>query len=86
MPELMRDVLYVRMLMEHHNDDGVMVFTSQKTYELGEFILALGLHTREEMESLGFARDSVLRLCHKMMCNTPKLSGSGILGSERATS
>ncbi|GJZ38848.1 zinc finger, CCHC-type containing protein [Tanacetum coccineum] len=29
MPELMRDVLYARMLIEHHDDDGVVVFTSQ---------------------------------------------------------
>ncbi|GKF06587.1 hypothetical protein Tco_0037255, partial [Tanacetum coccineum] len=29
MPELMRDVLYVRMLTEHRDDDGVVVFTSQ---------------------------------------------------------
>ncbi|GKB13454.1 hypothetical protein Tco_0847377 [Tanacetum coccineum] len=29
MPELMRDVLYARMLMEHCVDDGVVVFTSQ---------------------------------------------------------
>ncbi|GJZ36694.1 hypothetical protein Tco_0582885 [Tanacetum coccineum] len=29
MPELMRDVLHARMLMEHHDDDGIMVFTRQ---------------------------------------------------------
>ncbi|GJV95701.1 hypothetical protein Tco_1547278 [Tanacetum coccineum] len=28
MPELMRDVLDARMLMEHHDDGGVVVFTS----------------------------------------------------------
>ncbi|GJX18398.1 hypothetical protein Tco_0221075 [Tanacetum coccineum] len=32
-----------------------------------QFILALGLHTGEEMKSLGFARDLMLRLCHQMM-------------------
>nr|GEX51585.1 hypothetical protein [Tanacetum cinerariifolium] len=31
-----------------------------------QFILALGLHTGEEMGSFGFARDPVLRLCHRM--------------------
>ncbi|GKB08529.1 hypothetical protein Tco_0836841 [Tanacetum coccineum] len=35
-----------------------------------EFILALGLHTGEEMESPGFARDLVLRLCHRMMAHS----------------
>ncbi|GKG16870.1 hypothetical protein Tco_0361827, partial [Tanacetum coccineum] len=29
MPELMRDVLYARMRMEHRDGDGVVVFTSQ---------------------------------------------------------
>ncbi|GKD67554.1 hypothetical protein Tco_1321644, partial [Tanacetum coccineum] len=32
-----------------------------------QFILALGLHIEEEMESPDFARDPVLRLCHRMM-------------------
>ncbi|GJT37778.1 hypothetical protein Tco_0937643 [Tanacetum coccineum] len=66
-----------RMVMEHRNYAGVVVFTSQawgrlfdtgrslvwelileflSTLRFGEFILALGLHTGEEMESLGFAR------------------------------
>ncbi|GKE55445.1 hypothetical protein Tco_1494630 [Tanacetum coccineum] len=103
MPELMRDGLFARILMEHRDDAGVVVFTSRawgrlfdtrgplvweilleflSTLRFGEvlldldapntiqfqlgrarrrlslrqFILALGLHTREEMESLGFAR------------------------------
>ncbi|GJV82763.1 hypothetical protein Tco_1522661 [Tanacetum coccineum] len=103
MPELMRDVLDARMLMEHNDDGGVVVFTSRarrrlfdirgplvgelileflSTLKFGEllldldapgtiqfqlggsrrrmswrqFIVALGLHTGEEMESLGFAR------------------------------
>ncbi|GJU35628.1 reverse transcriptase domain-containing protein [Tanacetum coccineum] len=103
MPELMRDVLDVRMLMEHHDDRGVVVFTSRSwrqlfdirgplvrelileflstlrfrevlldldapgiiQFQLGgarrriswrQFIVALGLHTGEEMESPGFAR------------------------------
>ncbi|GJZ59817.1 hypothetical protein Tco_0615633, partial [Tanacetum coccineum] len=103
MPELMRDVLYARMQMEHHDGEGVMLFTSEAwgkvfntrgplvrelilkfhstlrfgevlldlealgtiQFQLGgarrrlswrEFILALGLHTGEEIESLSFAR------------------------------
>ncbi|GJX26579.1 hypothetical protein Tco_0232875 [Tanacetum coccineum] len=34
MPELMRDVLDVRMLMEHHDDRGVVVFTSRSWRQL----------------------------------------------------
>ncbi|GKD30115.1 hypothetical protein Tco_1240893 [Tanacetum coccineum] len=77
MPELMRDGLFARMVMEHHDDAGVVVFTSRawgrlfntrgplvrelvleffSTLRFGEFILALGLHTGEEMKSPGFAR------------------------------
>ncbi|GJY80260.1 hypothetical protein Tco_0493011 [Tanacetum coccineum] len=102
MPKLMRDGLFATMVMEHHDDAGVVVFTSRawgtlfdtrgplvrelileflSTLRFGEvlldldapstiqfqlggtrrrlswrqFILALGLHAREEMESLGFA-------------------------------
>ncbi|GJZ88996.1 hypothetical protein Tco_0660778 [Tanacetum coccineum] len=76
MPEL--GVFTGRMLMEHHDDGGAVVFTSQawRRYYLilgdhvlrssffssiaridfGKFILALGLHTAEEMELPGFAR------------------------------
>ncbi|GJY66441.1 hypothetical protein Tco_0468679 [Tanacetum coccineum] len=114
MPELLRDRLFARMAMEHRDEAGIVVFTSQawrrlfdtrgplvwelileflSTHRFGEvlldldapgtiqfqlggarrrlswrqFILALGLYTGEEMESPGFARDSVLRLCHRMM-------------------
>ncbi|GJY48849.1 hypothetical protein Tco_0438805 [Tanacetum coccineum] len=103
MPQLMRDVLDARMLMEHRDDGGVVVFTSRawrrlfdirgplvrelileflSTLRFGEvlldldspdtiqfqlggarrrmswrqFILALGLHTAEEIELPGFAR------------------------------
>ncbi|GKF40387.1 hypothetical protein Tco_0120448, partial [Tanacetum coccineum] len=35
-----------------------------------QLILALGLHTGEEVESLSFARDAVLRLCHRMMARS----------------
>ncbi|GJR55877.1 hypothetical protein Tco_1406398 [Tanacetum coccineum] len=85
MPELIRDGLFARIVMEHRDDVGVVVFTSGARRRLSwrQFILALGLHTREEMESLGFARywserpppsytlikDLMLRLCHRMMAH-----------------
>ncbi|GKA93862.1 hypothetical protein Tco_0815848 [Tanacetum coccineum] len=103
MPELMRDGLFARMAMEHHDDASIVVFTSQAwermfdirgpliwelileflstlsfsevlldlrapgtiQFQLGgvkrclswrQFILALGLHTEEEMGTLCFAR------------------------------
>ncbi|GJV77901.1 hypothetical protein Tco_1509485 [Tanacetum coccineum] len=77
MPELMRDGLFAMMVMEHRDDAGVVVFTSQargrlfdtrrpqvrdltleflSTLRFGEFILALELHTGEEIESPSFAR------------------------------
>ncbi|GKE54814.1 hypothetical protein Tco_1489970, partial [Tanacetum coccineum] len=74
MSELMRDNLFARMVIEHHNDAGVVVFTSRAwgrlfdtrgpLFQLGgsrrrlswrQFIMAMGLHIGEEMESLGFA-------------------------------
>ncbi|GJR09035.1 hypothetical protein Tco_0791687 [Tanacetum coccineum] len=82
MPELMRDSLFARMVMEHRDDAGVVVFTSRAwgrlfdtrgpLFQLGgarrrlswrQFILALGLHTGEEMESLGFARVECWIVC-----------------------
>nr|GEX41752.1 hypothetical protein [Tanacetum cinerariifolium] len=80
-----------RMLMEHRDDDEVVVFTSQawvrvfetrrplvrelilellSTFRFGEVLLALGLHTWEEMESPDFARDPLLRLFHRMMAHS----------------
>ncbi|GJS95776.1 hypothetical protein Tco_0802744 [Tanacetum coccineum] len=56
MPELMRDVLYAMMLMEHRDDDRVMLGGAKRHMSWREFILAMGLHTGEEMKSLGFAR------------------------------
>ncbi|GKA36827.1 hypothetical protein Tco_0723392, partial [Tanacetum coccineum] len=69
MPELMRDVLDAQMLMEHHDDKGVVLLDLDSPgaiqFQLGgarrrmswrQFIVALGLHTEEEMESPGFAR------------------------------
>ncbi|GKE70819.1 hypothetical protein Tco_1528891, partial [Tanacetum coccineum] len=72
-----------RMAMEHRDEAGVVVFTSQAwggcLFQLGgarrrlswrQFILSLGLHTEEEMESPSFARDPILRLCHRMMAHS----------------
>nr|GEX37168.1 hypothetical protein [Tanacetum cinerariifolium] len=56
MPKLMRDVLYARMRIEHHDSDGVMLGGARRRMSWREFILALGLHTGEEMKSLSFAR------------------------------
>nr|GEZ83597.1 hypothetical protein [Tanacetum cinerariifolium] len=55
MPKLMRDVLYARMRMEHHDSNGVMLGGARRRMSWREFILALGLHTGEEMKSLSFA-------------------------------
>ncbi|GJZ18381.1 retrovirus-related pol polyprotein from transposon TNT 1-94 [Tanacetum coccineum] len=125
-PELMRDSLFARMVMEHRDDVGVVVFTSRAwgrlfdtrgplvlelileflstlrfgvvlldldapdtiQFQLGgarrrlswrQFILALGLHTGEEMKppvllgpppSYTLIRDSVLRLFHRIMAHS----------------
>ncbi|GJZ02695.1 hypothetical protein Tco_0520656 [Tanacetum coccineum] len=59
------------------------------TLRFGEFILALALHTEEEMGSLGFARDPILRLCHRMMAHSiagrsqaPEKTGAHISGGQ----
>ncbi|GKG15673.1 hypothetical protein Tco_0357996, partial [Tanacetum coccineum] len=82
MPELLMDILFARMVMEHRDEASVVVFTSQDWGRFSEvlldwdapdtiqfqlagarrrlswrqFILALGLHTGEEMESPSFVR------------------------------
>ncbi|GJT11615.1 hypothetical protein Tco_0858657 [Tanacetum coccineum] len=55
MPELLRDGLFVRMVMEHH-DEAVQLGGAKRRLSWRQFILALGLHTREEMDSLSFAK------------------------------
>ncbi|GJS21382.1 hypothetical protein Tco_0450014 [Tanacetum coccineum] len=55
MLDLLRDGLFARMMMEHRDKAGVVVFTSQRM-SWRQFILALGLHTGEEMESPDFTR------------------------------
>ncbi|GKB73482.1 hypothetical protein Tco_0934894 [Tanacetum coccineum] len=54
MPELMRDVLDSRMLMEHRDDGGFQLGRAKRRMSRRQFIVALGLHTEEEMESLVF--------------------------------
>ncbi|GJY64051.1 hypothetical protein Tco_0465511 [Tanacetum coccineum] len=66
MPELMRDGLFARMVMEHHDDAGVVVFTSRAWRRLfdargplvRELVLEFfsTLRFGEEIESPGFAR------------------------------
>ncbi|GJW98691.1 hypothetical protein Tco_0180499 [Tanacetum coccineum] len=77
LPPCEQRYLFLRMVMEHRDDAGVVVFTSRawgrlfntrgplvwelileflSTLRFGEFILALGLHFGDEMESPGFAR------------------------------
>ncbi|GJZ25036.1 hypothetical protein Tco_0562495 [Tanacetum coccineum] len=69
MPELMRDVLDARMLMEHYDDGGVVLLDlddpgtiqfrlcgARRRTSWRQFILTLGLHTVEEMELPSFAR------------------------------
>ncbi|GJR98956.1 hypothetical protein Tco_0271130 [Tanacetum coccineum] len=57
MPELMRDGLFARMVMEHRDDAG----RAKRRLSWRLFILALGLHTGEEVESLSFARFAAWR-------------------------
>ncbi|GJR72999.1 hypothetical protein Tco_0085364 [Tanacetum coccineum] len=61
MPELMRDVLYARMLMEHRDDDGVVVFTREEI-ESPEFARTSPSYTS--------IRDPMLRLFHRMMTHS----------------
>ncbi|GKA85732.1 hypothetical protein Tco_0807386 [Tanacetum coccineum] len=52
MLKLLRDGLFTRMVMEHRDDAG----GARRRLSWRQFILALGLYTREEMDSPGFAR------------------------------
>ncbi|GKC14794.1 hypothetical protein Tco_1011576, partial [Tanacetum coccineum] len=52
MPELLRDGLFARMAMEHRDEAS----EARRRLSWRQFILALGLHTMEEMESSCFAR------------------------------
>nr|GEV20606.1 uncharacterized mitochondrial protein AtMg00810-like [Tanacetum cinerariifolium] len=63
MPELMRDVLYARLQMEHRDGDGVMVFTWEEMESLG---FARYWSASERI----IPGDMVLRLCHRMMAHS----------------
>ncbi|GJR93160.1 hypothetical protein Tco_0265334 [Tanacetum coccineum] len=65
MPELLRDGLFARMAMEHRDEAG----GARRRLSWRQFILALGLHTGEEMVSHSFARDPVLETIHRMMAH-----------------
>ncbi|GJX39504.1 hypothetical protein Tco_0252807 [Tanacetum coccineum] len=90
LPDLMAEGLSGRMLMEHRDEAGVILDLDTPgtlQFQLGEarrhmswrqFILALGLHTEEEMRTAGFdflgitpsytlIRDLILRLCHRLI-------------------
>ncbi|GJZ89958.1 hypothetical protein Tco_0661885 [Tanacetum coccineum] len=56
LPDLMAEGLSGRMLMEHRDEAGVSVFTSRAWRRMLDirFILALGLHTKKEMQMAGF--------------------------------
>ncbi|GJS68240.1 hypothetical protein Tco_0682805 [Tanacetum coccineum] len=53
MLELMKDGLFARMVMEHRDDAG----RARRRLSWRQFILALGLHIGEVMQSPGFSRD-----------------------------
>ncbi|GJU91585.1 putative reverse transcriptase domain-containing protein [Tanacetum coccineum] len=71
MPELMRDGLFSRMVMEQRDDVGVVLFTSRAWGRLfdtkGPLVRELIL---EFLNSLDLERDPVLRLCHQMMAHS----------------
>ncbi|GJX25484.1 hypothetical protein Tco_0231780 [Tanacetum coccineum] len=85
MPELMRDGLFTRMVMEHR-DDAVSVRRSQETIELEAVYSGLGITHRggdgvpRDISTAGdflgpppsytLIRDPVLRLCHQMMAHS----------------
>ncbi|GKE00937.1 hypothetical protein Tco_1388920 [Tanacetum coccineum] len=79
MPELMRDGLFARMVIEHRDDAGVVEFLS--TLRFGEVLLDLDAPGRRWsppifLDFLGpplsytLIRDLMLRLCHRMMAHS----------------
>ncbi|GKA19972.1 hypothetical protein Tco_0699887 [Tanacetum coccineum] len=56
LPDLMAEGLTARMTMEHRDEAGVSVFTGRARRRMSwrQFILALGLHMKEEMQTAGF--------------------------------
>ncbi|GKC89387.1 hypothetical protein Tco_1150036 [Tanacetum coccineum] len=76
MPELMRDGLFPRMAMEHHDDDGVVVFTilvrwSQETFELEAVYSGLGITLQ--------GGDGVPRFCWYWSDSERMIPGKGYL-------
>ncbi|GJR19595.1 hypothetical protein Tco_0968122 [Tanacetum coccineum] len=90
LPDLMAEGLSARILMEHRDAQGAILDLNTLgalQFQLGgarrrmswrQFILALGLHTDEEMHSAGFdflgttlsytmIQDLILRLCHRLI-------------------
>ncbi|GJS97102.1 hypothetical protein Tco_0804070 [Tanacetum coccineum] len=87
LPDLMAEGLSTRMMMEHRDAQGFgevvldLDTPGALQFQLGgvrrrmswrEFILALGLHSAEEMQTAGtapytFIRDPMLRLCHRLI-------------------
>ncbi|GKE83946.1 hypothetical protein Tco_1557688, partial [Tanacetum coccineum] len=87
--DLMAQGLTARMTMEHHDEAGAILdldTLGTLQFQLGgarrcmswrQFILALGLHTEEEMQTAGdflgttpsytAIRDPILRLCHRLI-------------------
>ncbi|GKC80454.1 hypothetical protein Tco_1131228, partial [Tanacetum coccineum] len=65
------DGLSARVLMEHKDAQGFQLGRARKRPSWRQFIVALGLHTREEMKSPALSyttiRDSILRLCHRLI-------------------
>nr|GEU94720.1 hypothetical protein [Tanacetum cinerariifolium] len=87
MPELMSDVLYARILMEHRDDDGVVSESERLIPRKGD----LPNHWRDisidgyflgPLISYTLIRDPVLRLCHRMMVHSiaapPRTQGERI--------
>ncbi|GKC86473.1 hypothetical protein Tco_1147122 [Tanacetum coccineum] len=66
MPELLRDILFARIAMEHR-DEAVSVRWSQEVSELEAVYSGLGIIHRGGDE---VPWDPVLRLCHKMMAHS----------------
>ncbi|GJV46121.1 hypothetical protein Tco_1430657 [Tanacetum coccineum] len=82
LPDLMAEGLSARMLMEHKDAQGFQLGGARRHLSWRQFIVGLGLHTGEEMESPGISsagdffgitpsytviRDLIFRLCHRLI-------------------
>ncbi|GKA03267.1 hypothetical protein Tco_0676048 [Tanacetum coccineum] len=68
LPDLMAEGLSTRMLMEHMDAQGQSLGGVRRRMKWREFILALGLHTAEEMHTAGFGlywTESARRILNK---------------------